>query len=529
MRSRFYFKFLLFIFLSFLIVFALSWLGFQKTQVKHKKDFLKLRLKTEASHQISFLNNHLAFLNHSIDNILEQVKEKNLSIEFPDQFAPSIEKFFIFDKQDLSLPLFSKTSEEAELYKILNLKNTPPQQASHKETDSQAYFEKIKWKGKSYFVLFQNKPSYVVITFLKRSYFNLSQNKSNLNYPVQKQNSKNLLNTQEENKHQNHKKGKSELHTQLKTRSKKTQSKALFASFNKNQDRFFYNSSLRDSPRFIESFFKNPSPKYITRKSKKNQTLYYLQEWRGTNLLLIVKKEKPLNFFTIFIEEDDNFLLIFSIAFLFLILLIFALYVNLSMIFQAYSFLKASLICYIETGVFPPDDSKSFLLSFYRNRQEILNDTIKEDSKTQDEAQLQELIQEEIKKIKSKYPSLILNKDFQTDIKLFGFQNFFRTILNELLLNAIESMGAMKEQKVDLCVKEENQNLVLYVRDYGIGLKESEKAFQIYYSTKSQLGVGLNLVQSIVTANQGQVELIPEKEGGLTAVVRLPLSCFLKK
>ena len=527
MGSRFHFRFFLFLLGSFFIVFGLAWLSAQKIQVKQKKELLKVKLKGEAFSQMDVLNSQLYFLNDFIDSLLKQIELENLSISNRPHFNldkitysgksfdkslkgdrasgnssagkrftgkrftgksvknPSVSalflKIFVFDEQDLKLPLYSQTKEEPELFKALDLENKQKFLSQGK-----IYFEKMKWKGKSYHLLFQVAESQIVVAFLKKSYFKLDQ--------------------------------------------MKPQAKALFSSFNKNQDRFFYNTNLRDSSKLINTFFKDSSSKYITRKSKKNQTLYYLQEWKGTNLLFVAKKERPLNFFTAFIEKEWSFLLLMSLALFLLLLLFFILYSKLSILFQAYSFLKTALLSYSETGSFPEDSSKNSLLSFYRNRQEILNQITKQDSRLQEEEiQLQELIKQEIKKIKAKYPNLILHEDFQTDIKMFGFQNFFRTIFNELLLNAIESMGAVKEQKIDLSVKEENQQLVLSIKDYGIGLKEPEKAFQIYYSTKSQLGVGLNLVQSIVTANQGQIELFPQEEGGLLAIVRLPLSCFLKK
>jgi len=355
---------------------------------------------------------------------------------------------------------------------------------------------------------------------LKNSYFNLSAEKAS---------GKDL--SQKQNKNQSQAEGVAQLPDQLKKRfQKQMPAKALFAVFDKNHNRFFYNTSIKDSAKLVDVFFKDPSPKYITRKSKKNQVLYYLQEWKEANLLLIAKKETPLSFFEILMGRGDQFFWLLWLVLLLLVALMCIFYFKLAGLFQAYNFLKSSFISYSKTGPFLKDSSKNPLLAFYRNRQEILKPASLEESNVQETAcQLKDLIKKEIEKLKLKYPHLILNEDFQTDIKMFGFQNFFKTILKELLLNAVQSMGAMKEQKIDLLLKEEDQHLVLSIKDYGTGLKEPEKAFEIYYSTKSQLGAGLNLVQSLVVANQGGIELIPQEEGGLLALVRLPLSCFLKK
>ena len=566
MESRFYLKFFTIIFVSFFILFGLTWLVFEKTEREQKRELLKAKLKAESFSQRDWLDERLDVLDLSFDSLLKEIKQQGLisnspqentinkiskthkknhkvsgakldkSNESPSKETKSISvadaiflKLFVFDKKDLSRPIYTKTTEESEFFQALDLNNK-----RDFLLQEQAYFEKVKWQGKPYLVLFQLKDSQIFVVFLKKSYFKIDQVKSSLKHPRENK-------VERESQLNPSKKTQLPKTNLLKTNLSKTnfpkidlqsqtQSKVLFATFNKNQDRFFYNTHIKDSPKLIEAFFKDSSSKYITRKSKKNQILYYLQEWKGTNLLLITQKEIPFHFLTAFIEKDNSFLVLVALALLFLILLIFILYSKLAVLFQAYSFLKSSVINYSETGHFPEDSSKNSFLSFYRNRQEILNEITKEDSIVQDEnLQLQELLEQEIKKIKKKHPHLVLKEDFQIDIKMFGFQNFFRTVLNELLSNAIESMGAMKEQKIDLFLKEENQYLILSVRDYGTGLKDPEKAFQIYYSTKSQLGVGLNLVQSIVTANQGQIELIPQEEGGSLALVRLPLSCFLKK
>ena len=558
MDRHFYLKFFICIFASFFILFGLVWFGLQKTQVKQKKALLKARLKGSAYSQIDLLNRKLEALNHPIDTILKEIESQNNSFSNRSSNKDGLDKtklsgksfdnsvdshlsqavkshldpyfdslflnFFVFDKQNLKDPIYIQKIEEPELLEALNLNNS-----QRVLSLNQAYFEKIQWKEDSYFLFLLSKESYIFVGFLKKSYFRQKQKKTS--YKNQLESNKRHASFQLKAESQLKEEAQFKSQAQLKTHvSLPTHSTVLFASFDKNQDRFFYNTNIKDSSKLINVFFKDSSSKYITRTLKKTQALYYLQKWQGTNLLLISKKEMSLGFFDVLIEKDTYFLLLVSLACLLLIFFLFVLYSKLSTVFKAFSFLKTAVIEYSKTGYFPEDSSKNSFLFFYRNRQEVLNEITKEDSKLKEkDMQLQELMKQEIAKLKNKYPHLIVNEDFQTDIKLFGFQNFFRTILNELLLNAVESMGAMKEQKVDISIKEEKQFLVLSLKDYGVGLKEVEKVFQIYYSTKSQLGVGLNLVQSIVIANQGQIKLIPQKEGGLLAVVHLPLSCFLKK
>ena len=570
MGKRFAFLF----FLLSLFVFGLGFVFFQKIQWQQQTSALKLNLKWKTLNQLHFLDKEQDALTNYFKSLSKQIEEvKSVSPATPksylvfddlklfqNQLNPeglgkekpqellkkaSIEKIFlkllVFDRTDLSWPLYSKKEEDSELFKALDLENKKPFSQNN-------FFEKLKWQRKDYFLLFKVYGQQVFVAFLKNSYFRLDSTgqKRAGGFRSQRKNggsdARSEAVAERDDLGGNNKALSQGMSSQLETKAvsqKSSSIRLLFSTFNKNQDRFFYNSHIQNSLRLISykttskdkklGFFENSNPKYITRKSKNTQTFYYLQNWEGSNLLFISQKKVPVSFFTAFIDKDRNFLFLVILFFLVFIFLFFVGYRKIMLFSQAYSFLKKSLINYSETGDFSEDKSNNSFLSFYRNRQEVLNEVKEQHSQDKEEPlQLQEFIHKELKKIKTKYPQLVLNEDFQTDLKMFGFQSFFRTIFKELLFNAIESMGMVKIQKIDLCIKEENQQLVLSVRDYGVGMKDPEKAFQMYYSTKSQLGVGLNLVQSIVSANQGELELIKKEEGTL-ALLRLPLNCFLKK
>ncbi|MCZ0932448.1 MAG: HAMP domain-containing sensor histidine kinase, partial [Oligoflexia bacterium] len=210
---------------------------------------------------------------------------------------------------------------------------------------------------------------------------------------------------------------------------------------------------------------------------------------------------------------------------------LFALWLNVSSLYSAYVFLKSSLVSFSKNGLFPLPQFKSPLLYFYNNRLAVLNKK-KPSNKLENQPEsktFQGLIRDEISQLKKRFPNLAVTEDFQSNVKIFGSERFLQTVIHELLLNALESMGAKKKQEVALNLREEKNSLVFSVRDYGSGLKEAEKAFQMYYSTKSQLGVGLNLVQSIVKAKGGKIKLQPFEEGGAQAILSLPLKLFLKQ
>ena len=296
----------------------------------------------------------------------------------------------------------------------------------------------------------------------------------------------------------------------------------------------FYNKILKKRQRsqVLQSLLKTGSPKYITIKSSKNSgvNFYYLYKWKPTNLYLISQfKNSDFISKTVYSAERKYFWIL-TVSLIVFCLSLFVIWRYLSSLSSAYTFLKSAFISFSKDRLFPLPPFKNPLLYFYNNRLAILNkkESLKE-SPNNGAKSFQDLIRSEIKQLKKLYPNLKAVEDFQSNVKIFGTERFLKTVLHELLLNGLESMGAKEEQKMVLSLKEEKNNLIFSVQDYGSGLKEEEKAFQMYYSTKSQLGVGLNLVQSIVKAKGGAIELKTLKEGGAKALMSLPLKIFLKE
>lgn len=271
--------------------------------------------------------------------------------------------------------------------------------------------------------------------------------------------------------------------------------------------------------------------KYIKLYNKSgNQKIYYLQKWGKGDLFLISK----VNLSRLFFTWGDSYLVVLSVCF-FIFCLVFVFFcARLFRLVSAYNFLKQAIVSFDRTNVFPVADiPKNPLLYFYNNRRLFLNKRNKENQSENIEwksLNFQELIKQELEKLKSRFPRLVVKEEFDFDVKLFGFERFLRVIVHELLLNALESMGGIKEPKLDLFIRKREEKLVFTVRDYGAGLddKDYQKCFKMYYSTKSQTGVGLNLVQSIVQSNEGDIKFSTPKEGGLEVCVHLPLKCFLK-
>lgn len=99
----------------------------------------------------------------------------------------------------------------------------------------------------------------------------------------------------------------------------------------------------------------------------------------------------------------------------------------------------------------------------------------------------------------------------------------FRQVLANLIDNAIEA--SPEGGRVRVGVFWEEDDVVFVIADDGPGLpvEDSELLFQPFFSTKGRgSGVGLALVQRIVTDHGGTVRLEGGAEGGVRALVRVP-------
>jgi two-component system CheB/CheR fusion protein len=101
-------------------------------------------------------------------------------------------------------------------------------------------------------------------------------------------------------------------------------------------------------------------------------------------------------------------------------------------------------------------------------------------------------------------------------------------VLLNLIANAIQH--AASPRGIDVRARRADHVAVLEVIDYGRGIpaEAREKVFERFYradqGASRGLGIGLYLVQAIVSAHDGTVEVQPTQPQGATVVVRLPLA-----
>lgn len=123
-----------------------------------------------------------------------------------------------------------------------------------------------------------------------------------------------------------------------------------------------------------------------------------------------------------------------------------------------------------------------------------------------------------------------LNVCMKTDERtvLKGNINSLVQVINNMVSNAIQSYDGKPDNKIDLILSKQNNNVVISVKDYGNGLPDEvqKKLFKEMITTKGKNGTGLGLFMSYSTIRahfNGNITFETEKGKGTTFNVILPL------
>jgi signal transduction histidine kinase len=130
--------------------------------------------------------------------------------------------------------------------------------------------------------------------------------------------------------------------------------------------------------------------------------------------------------------------------------------------------------------------------------------------------------------IRSKGFTVSIDIDDQVEPQMWDRDAVSRALLN-LIDNAIKYSG--DDKRIDVCVRQTDQNVIIEVRDRGIGIDSRDlgKIFDPYYrakfsdtQTRRGAGLGLTLVQQIAASHGGQVEVDSKPGEGSTFRLLFP-------
>jgi len=109
--------------------------------------------------------------------------------------------------------------------------------------------------------------------------------------------------------------------------------------------------------------------------------------------------------------------------------------------------------------------------------------------------------------------------------ELYYDPSYLNRIVGNLVKNAIQAIPEDKNGIVEIIAFEDNDKLIIRVKDNGKGISEDEgdKIFMPYFSTKiTGIGLGLPIVKSMVETTKGRIHFESIKDEGTTFIIELP-------
>jgi PAS domain S-box-containing protein len=140
-----------------------------------------------------------------------------------------------------------------------------------------------------------------------------------------------------------------------------------------------------------------------------------------------------------------------------------------------------------------------------------------------------DLLNETVDNIEHSSTTHTIEKNIQLNSEVTGDRNRLMQVLVNLLNNAVKYSPSAN--KVLLAAKEDNNELVVSVTDFGIGMAKEhlDKVFDRYYRVQEHsvyfqgLGIGLYISNNIIKRHNGNMWVESEKEKGSTFYFSLPL------
>jgi signal transduction histidine kinase len=123
--------------------------------------------------------------------------------------------------------------------------------------------------------------------------------------------------------------------------------------------------------------------------------------------------------------------------------------------------------------------------------------------------------------------SIIIETDLDNELPMIQVDPVqIQQLLINLVHNAIEAMAGVSDRERSLVLRSRRQGeeLLIDVRDDGVGITDPALVFEPFFTTKeSGMGMGLSISRSIVEAHGGRIRATANEGAGTTFSVSLPL------
>lgn len=112
-------------------------------------------------------------------------------------------------------------------------------------------------------------------------------------------------------------------------------------------------------------------------------------------------------------------------------------------------------------------------------------------------------------------------------LPVLGDRRELQQVVINLVLNGLEAMDTVVDRPRRLFIRsrhDDGDHALVEIRDHGMGLKDPDKAFEAFFTTKENgLGMGLSICRSIISAHGGRLWAASGEEPGATLCFCLPL------
>ena len=156
------------------------------------------------------------------------------------------------------------------------------------------------------------------------------------------------------------------------------------------------------------------------------------------------------------------------------------------------------------------------------NNQEIITN--------KQEIDIAEQIRKAISLLEPKWSKKDIKINVSLDEKVFlGDEDLIYQVWVNIIDNAIKFSN--EGGSIDIKVYEKDKNIIVEIKDHGIGMKEEEleKVYDRFYQidkshSKEGSGLGLAIVKRIVELSEGKIEIKSKENKGTTVIVKLPVT-----
>ncbi len=123
-----------------------------------------------------------------------------------------------------------------------------------------------------------------------------------------------------------------------------------------------------------------------------------------------------------------------------------------------------------------------------------------------------------------KHITISLDKHCINDELNYDWDQMLQVFLN-LMMNAMQHM--QDNGHIAICILSTDSHLMIQVADDGSGISDTQKEniFEPFYTSRKEgIGLGLTVVQQIISTHQGTIEISDSQWGGACFTIHLPLN-----